>query len=220
MIEQIDNARPLAGQPAFVLGNSPRLLAEQLWRLDAFLTVGVNRICRVYDPTVLIWVDASVGEEIAPLLPTRKCLRLCPESMCTSAGAIGLDFRAGSRRLSRTPRELHCDGNTGVAAAGWVLSLGCRPVYLLGMDARYRAGATDFYGVNPHHRDGTLQVMRHALQWLQAVATDDVVGVHGERQLIDIVRRLAPLARCREWYERRILSALKGDALCPKSSTT
>jgi hypothetical protein len=180
----------------------------------------VNRIVTVFDPTVLIWVDESAGEEIGPLLAERRCVALCPEAIRPPGRAIGMDFVPGVRRLPRHAGQLCCDGNTGVAAAAWALALGCRPVYLLGMEARRRDGQTDFYGRNPRHSEGTLEVMRQSLRWLRQAAGEDAVKIHGGSHLIEVVSRHARDARDRETYTRRILHVLKEQTPCPNSSTT
>jgi len=148
--------------PAFILGNGPRLPVEHLSLLDGFFTVGTNRIIQVYDPTVHLVVDASAWPA---RMPDTKCQPLLSPLMNLKKipGAWYPFLHIASEEWSKHPGELHADGNSGVCAAGWANSLGCEPIYLLGMTAKYRGKQTDFYGVNEFHKDGTVLGMQKAL---------------------------------------------------------
>ena len=148
------------GLPAFILGNGPTLPVDDLGCLDGCFTVGVNRIVRVYEPTVLLWVDGSVytdDSEDARLIDEAESLKVCDQSVWQRQGWIGLKTWTGDNavRHETTPTELCCNGNTGCTAARWAIALGCNPVYLVGMCAKYQGTGedlrTDFYGVNDRH---------------------------------------------------------------------
>ena len=179
-------------QPAFILGNGPTL-PEDLSRLDGFFTVGVNRILYRYDPTVLMWWDDTVHPDIEHLLPDAKCLVL---DYLDTAGN-----NAGSQRIFRplTPDVVPVTCSAGVSAAFWAMSLGCSPIYLLGMSATVLDGKTDFYGDNPHHQRSTMTRIRMATDAL--LAFPDVIPVD---DLNDLCIPFRP--RSRAWY----LSQLPG----------
>lgn len=173
--------------PAFVLGNSPRLPIDDLECLAGCFTVGVNRILQVFTPTVLVWVDGTVSRnDVAnrALMDDTDALLVCDKSVADTQGHHGLLTHVGDAAVAHnaTPKTLVCNGNTGCCAARWAYSLGCRPVYLVGMDATYVDGKTDFYGVNEHHHrrakdNGTAAQMRAEVEWLKVNLGDDVVEV-------------------------------------------
>lgn len=121
----------LAGHPAFILGNGPTL-PEDLSVLDEFFTVGVNRIPYRYDPTVLMWLDAPVTTDIEPYLGASRAIKFARDEFCR--GRWNELHLSG---LLKTPDSFVDFKNSGVSAAYWVMALGCRPVYLLGMSATY-----------------------------------------------------------------------------------
>ena len=155
--------------PAFILGNSPYLPTGDLDCLAERFTVGVNRIVRVFTPTVVMWVDRSVYDDVGELIDGCGALPVCDRAVRQRQGHVGLKTWVGEAALAyeSTADELCCNGNTGCTAARWALALGCRPVYLVGMEARYREGRTDFWGRNPRHRRegvvSTLDVIRGEL---------------------------------------------------------
>lgn len=51
-----------AGQPVVILGNSPALSAVDLSPLKKVKTIGVNRVCRIFTPDVLLFVDPPILE--------------------------------------------------------------------------------------------------------------------------------------------------------------
>jgi len=139
---------------AFILGNSPLLPVADLDCLDRCFTVGVNRIVEVYDPTVVMWVDSTVYRAVGKQIDASAALPVCDASVYQRQRHIGLRTWTGEGALTHetTPTTLCCNGNTGCMAARWALALGCETVYLVGMEARYAGGKTDFWGVNPRHR--------------------------------------------------------------------
>lgn len=184
--------------PAFCLGNSPRLPAD-LSCLDNQFTVGVNRILRRYEPTVLLWVDGNIYRQHGDVtddgkqMDASKSVLVCDQSVAVTPYHHGLQTWIGDNALKRisTPTELCCNGSTGTCAARWILALGCNPVYLVGMDAQYKDGISDFYGNNQwHHRtpgdDGTLHQMRQELRRLTYFAGDKVREVVNQAHLEEI----------------------------------
>jgi len=190
---------PLEG-PAFVLGNGPGL-PEDLSCLDGLFTIGVNRIFRAYRPTVLLWVDRSVYQEHAEAMEAAGSLMVCAKRLKQRRHHVGLQDFAGDEALAHERdgdwRQLCCNGNTGCCAARWALALGCSPVFLVGMGAKYIDGKTDFYGVNErHHRtagdNGTLMLMRAELNRLLRQESDDVVPVPTGKLLREFAAMASP----------------------------
>ena len=173
----------LTDQPAFILGNSPYLPTDALDCLADRVTIGVNRIVEVFTPTVVMWVDRSVYADMGEQIDRCGALPICNRAVRVRQGHVGLKTWVGEEALRRSsqPNVLCCNGNTGCMAARWGAALGCRPVYLVGMEARYRDGRTDFWGRNPHHRRvgmaSTLDVIRAELDRLLRDCPDDVVSI-------------------------------------------
>lgn len=187
----------LAGHPAFILGNGPTL-PEDLSVLDEFFTVGVNRIPYRYDPTVLMWLDAPVTTDIEPYLGASRAIKFARDEFCR--GRWNELHLSG---LLKTPDSFVDFKNSGVSAAYWVMALGCRPVYLLGMSATYdgRRCRTNFYGKNRRHVPTTLGRLRRALDGL--LAHPDVHAIAGQDVLSRVAKILVPFARGRHWYVER-----------------
>ena len=211
-------ANVLAGQPAFILGNGPDL-PEDLSCLADFFTVGTNRILWRFDPTVLMWFDAEVVDPAAPqniAAPLAAC-RAIPftrdeinwEKRWNDLAACGTSRQWVDQPLCR-PDMVASTGNSGASAAYWAMSLGCRPVYLLGMGASYDGGRTNYYGCNGRHTSVTLRQLRRALGRLLSFA--DVYPIQDQRQLDRIARcfRDAGLAKGRRWYCRQFAARHSG----------
>jgi len=116
-----------------------------------------------------MWVDGTVYKAVGERMDSCGAMTVCDRSIAHRQFHIGLKTHVGHAALREpgSATELVCNGNTGCMAARWALALGCAPVFLLGMEARYQDGKTDFYGVNPRHRwEGdaqTLNVIRAEL---------------------------------------------------------
>jgi len=195
--------------PAFILGNSPYLPVDDLDCLAEKFTIGVNRIVEVFRPTVLMWVDWTVYQAVGEKMDSSGALMVCDQSVRHRQFHIGLKTWVGEGALKHQsqPDALCCNGNTGCCAARWAISLGCSPVYLVGMEAAYKDGRTDFWGDNPRHRrEGstcTLDVMRKELERLLRDFTETVFVVpDGE-----ILRKVA--RRCRGLNQEALKSHLK-----------
>jgi hypothetical protein len=154
--------------PAWILGNGPTLPVAGLSALGGRFTVGVNRILSTgFVPTAVVWVDSDIARECKRDIEASGALLIGPSSH-NVAGVLPVDIVAGRHSWASPamPWQLHCNGNTGVAAARWAASLGCDPVYLCGMGAAYVDGKTNFYGVNPHHGNSALTAIRDELRRL------------------------------------------------------
>lgn len=188
--------------PAFILGNGPTLPVGALPALAERFTVGVNRILRSgFVPTVILWGDLTVYRDDGAAMDASGSLLVCDRSVARRADHVGLLTFAGddSRRRRATPWTLLCDGSTGCCAARWALSLGCRPVYLLGMSAAYDGARTDFYGRNRWHDAGAIGRMARQTQRLLEEHGDDVRVIGDGEEL----RRVAAAAAAIDQHDLR-----------------
>jgi len=185
--------------PAFILGNGPDLPVGELHCLARRLTVGVNRIVLAFEPTVVMWVDASVYADAGERIDRCGALAVCGRAVRRRREHVGLEVVTGERALRRPagPGVLCCNGSTGCCAARWAASLGCRPVYLVGMGAAYRDGRTNFYGRNPRHRFAgrisTLTVLRGELERLRRDLPDVVAPIADAQTLRETAAACPPV---------------------------
>ena len=131
-----------------------------------------------------MWVDGTFYRDESEYVDDCGALLVCDRAVAHRQFHHGLVTWVGDAALQKEPTAttLSCNGNTGCCAARWAIALGCRPVYLLGMEAAYQGDLTDFYGRNPCHHNteadhGTVAVMRSELQRLKLDHPDNVVEI-------------------------------------------
>ncbi len=192
-------ANCLAGHPAFILGNGPTLPAD-LSTCKDYLSVGTNRILYHFDPTVLMWFEQNVENDIKGLLPKAKAIPFTSEAI--SGRYNGLRVNGKRDQWDDTPLAwpdwVPATGSSGVCAAHWAMSLGCSPIYLLGMSAEYVGTKTSSYGVNKYHDESTMPNLQRALGQLLTYA--NVFPIQDQAQLERITMALTHKAKGREYY--------------------
>lgn len=193
-------ANCLAGHPAFILGNGPTL-PQDLSTVKDYFTVGVNRILYHFDPTVLMWFDQNVGDDIAKLIRKSEAIVFTNETI--SGRHNGLRVNGTREKWDDTPLAwpdyVPGTGSSGVSAAYWAMSLGCSPIYLLGMSAEYVGDRTSSYGRNKWHRETTLVELQRALAEL--LKYKHVYPILDQAQLETITTAMADKAEGRTWYK-------------------
>ena len=93
-------------------------------------------------------MDADVLEHVEPLIDTETTIAIACDihehiPWVNTLEAIGHPERQPNCEPAH-PGGLITVGNSGVSAAVWAWSLGCRPVFLLGMSATYGENGTNF----------------------------------------------------------------------------
>lgn len=158
----------LADVPCVILGAGPSLDDCDASFLENFFTIGINRAFLKIDPTILIWqdMDLFMGEK-------KKVKRLEAIKFCRYMPMIPEDyycFRVTSTEF-QMPKELnhlHGRGATGPLAFQLAWKLGCNPIFILGMDCKYRGKKTNFYGKNALHSRWTLPNCIKGLKWMKS----------------------------------------------------
>ena len=191
----------LAGESAFILGNGPTL-PSSLIALDHFFTVGVNRIAFRYDPTVLMWFDPDVWEDIQEHVERGRAICFfIPENripgITNDLLPHGTTHHFADYPLTR-PDYITATGNGGVAAAYWAMSLGCWPVFLLGMSCEYIGKRTNFYGRNRTHDNVTLTKLRRA--HIKLLRHKGVFQINSEDEMNAAARYMESRVRTRQWF--------------------
>ena len=162
-------------------------------------------------------MDRSVHDDDGKQIDASDALLVCDKSVKSNDKHHGLKTWVGDAALlnKATPTQLCISGNTGCCAARWALALGCRPVYLVGMDAAYRDGQTDFWGANRHHHGGsTLNIMRKELTRLHLDFPRDVLVIPTGQLLREIAGELPDVDQAA--HRRAVLAELSSAlADCP-----
>ena len=192
-------ANCFAGHPAFILGNGPTLPVD-LSTVKDYFTVGVNRILYHFDPTVLMWFEASVLADIKAPLSKAAAVPFTNEIL--GGGYNALRVNGSPDKWDDTPLAwpdwIPCTGSSGASAAYWAMSLGCSPIYLLGMGAEYVGDRSSSYGTNRYHTDATMPNLQRALAELLRYA--NVYPILDQAQLERVTQALKHKAEGREYY--------------------
>jgi len=154
--------------PAFILGNAPSLNKVDLGLLKNYFTIGINRIFKKYDPTIIVWQDLALWIQHQKQVKKMKAIKYCRKG-ADSGKCYHFNMHGRKSQLTDTPAILYGRGSSGPIAFQLAYSLGCNPVVLVGMDCRYnkKTGDTDFYGKNPMHRPHTLISCKEGLKWIK-----------------------------------------------------
>ena len=148
------NLHNILHEPVFVLGNGPSISRHNLAALDGRVTIGTNRIFKLYCPTVLFWQDRAMWQEHQPAImscPSVKICRNCAVPKATT-GVRTFSLMCGEYSLQDiTLNKLRGSGSSAVIAAEIAYLMGARAIVLLGCDARPINRKSNFYGNNPHH---------------------------------------------------------------------
>ncbi len=147
-----------------------------------------------------MWFEQNVEKDIREILPTKECIAFTNEAVSGRYNALRVN--GTPEKWDDTPLAwpdwIPGTGSSGACAAYWAMSLGCSPIYLLGMSAEYVGDKTSSYGVNRHHDDSTMPNLQRALGQLLKYA--NVIQVEDQAQLERITQDLAHKAEGREFY--------------------
>jgi hypothetical protein len=188
----------LKGEPVFIIGNGPSAMDEDLSPIHNRVVIGINRAFRLFDPTVLMWQDASLFQTEKEHVLSMDAVPFCRE--IADPYCKFFHFRLVTKpskfKVTGDTHIFHGSGATGPLAFQFAYALGCDPIVLIGFDCKYRGPQTDFYGVNRFHTENTLSNCHRGLNFIKNLDTDRTIincsdnGVLGEREpLQDVVER-------------------------------
>ena len=149
----------LPDTPAFILGNGPSLNTQPIELIKDYFTIGINRIFKKFDPTILIWQDISFWNTEYQNISNTQSIKIVRDVADPRKLYYNFHLKGGPYKFEpTTPHILYGRGSTGPLAVQLAVSFGCRPIVLLGMDCKRDSenGQSDFWGNNKHWTDSTL----------------------------------------------------------------
>jgi len=199
--------------PIFILGNGPSLTDNDLSLLDPYLTIGINRVCSSYEPTVLFWQDRSVWatakreiQKSDSIKVTRKGMvqpSLCPDYL--------FFILQGNRK---TPYPSQCQTTklqgqniTHGVTTQFADAMSPSHIIFLGIDCKFRGGKTDFYGNNKFHRPDMLDRCADISNRIKVGCKVPIYNC-GEsdcwrtQKLEDVIAEINPPKRDKEYFKK------------------
>jgi hypothetical protein len=158
--------KKFVGETAFILGNGPSLLENDLGLLKNYFTIGTNRAYKIVSPCILMWQDESLYEDCFRDLVTLACAKLTRKEIDKEDLFTHFRIERGGFSFGEDPEVLHGGGSTACLAIQLAVSMGFSKIVLLGCDCSYRGEQTDFYGKNKNHSTNTLANFSAAMEWV------------------------------------------------------
>lgn len=155
--------------PCFVVGNAPSLADQPIKNIEKYFSIGMNRLFRVLDPTILIWQDIELWITERKFLPQLDAVKYCRITADPENIAYHFRLTTGGYKLPRDPLTLHGRGSTGPLAFQLAYLLGCNPLVFVGYDCKYRGDKTDFWGRNKFHKPHSLKNCSRGLHWIKKI---------------------------------------------------
>ena len=195
-------AGALRGTPCFVIGNAPSLLDLDMSIVEPFFTIGINRAYRALRTSILMWQDPELMKDSRRDIERLDCIRACPPKADPSGKFLHLHLHGSVFHKTSNPSILYGRGSSGPLAVQMADAIGCRPIFLLGMDCSCRGKVTDFYGTNRDWKPHTVQLCQAGLRWISTnFAHDEVINLSGSPHgLAEAARKFEKFAKGRDHY--------------------
>ena len=195
-------AGALRGTPCFVIGNAPSLLDLDMSIVEPFFTIGINRAYRALRTSILMWQDPELMKDSRRDIERLDCIRACPPKADPSGKFLHLHLHGSVFHKTSNPSILYGRGSSGPLAVQMADAIGCRPIFLLGMDCSCRGKVTDFYGTNRDWKPHTVQLCQAGLRWISTnFAHDEVINLSGSPHgLAEAARKCEKFAKGRDHY--------------------
>jgi hypothetical protein len=205
----------LDGETAFILGNAPSLIKQDLTLLEGRFTIGINRCFKAIDPTVLIWQDRGMyANDGLTAIRQTQAVKVCRDIIDDHKEFSTFTLQRGHFSFDVKPNNLKGFGCTGALAAQLAVSMGAGAIVLLGCDGKY-GDTTDFYGDNRDHQRHTLANFRRAYHFIKNRCPVNVYNCSENKlwpqlELCDAIGKLKTPKKTRiQWLSRFLSSETK-----------
>lgn len=171
----------LKNEPCFVLGNGPSVKRSDLNKIDNFFSIGVNRIFKIYDPTILFWQDLNVWRDDTSAIEKSPSMKVC----ATRSGPsyfYNFNFEEDRGKWMADDFTFYGPMNSGGNAIQLACFLGCNPIILLGFDCKGKNGQTNFYGNNTDYWGKEFAWCERHLEWIKAKCDREIINC-GENEV-------------------------------------
>lgn len=144
--------------PIFILGNGPSLTDNDLSLLDPYITIGINRISKFYEPTILFWQDRTVWATAKKEIQKSNSIKVTRKGMVKPQLFPDYLFfiLQGSRKTPYPGKcqttKLQGQNITHGVTAQFADAMLPSHIIFLGVDCKFRGEQTDCYGRNRFHR--------------------------------------------------------------------
>ncbi len=199
--------------PAFIIGNGPSINDQNLDMLNNYFSIGTNRIFYRFDPTILMWQDISLWTTEYHKLHNTQAIKVARDVADPRRIYYNFHLKGGDYKFEQHKSHImYGRGSTGPLAVQFAVSLGCRPLIILGMDCkRGPKQESDFYGDNQHWLPHTLVNCKLGLDFIKESCPVEVINCSDnslwERQdLKKVIENIDPkYARGRQSYVKQLL---------------
>jgi len=203
----------LPDTPAFIIGNGPSVNDQNILLLEDYFTIGINRAFYLLDPTILLWQDISLWNTEYHRLHNTQAIKVARDIADPRRIYYNYHLKGGPFKFDPTKTHiLHGRGSTGPLGVELGVSMGCKPIILLGMDCKKgKDDRSDFYGDNPHWLPHTLQNCETGLKFLKNQCPVEIINCSNNnywpsRNLKEVLEGINPKhARGRQSLSHQIL---------------
>jgi hypothetical protein len=131
-----------------IIGGGPSLRSFDFKLLDNKFTIGLNYVCRFYEPTAIIWVDRTFYDEERQYLDCSKSVLIAKDGCKTPNNVIKLlDSRKVYYGKDGLKSGLYSSYMVGLFALSLCVALEIKEIYLLGYDCRFLDNKSHFHDV-------------------------------------------------------------------------
>lgn len=206
----------LVDVPCFVMGAGPSMIDKDMSILSDYFTIGINRAYYALDPTIMFWQDISFWKDEHAKIRNTQAIKVSRDLADPKQVCYNFYLKGGEFKFDRTKTHiLYGRGASGPLAVQLAVSMGARPIIILGMDCKYEEGKpTNFHGDNPHHtahtipncKRGLLAIAKKCPVEIINCSNTDILGT--QRNLKEVIKEVDPekrFKRGRQSYTRQIL---------------
>ena len=173
----------LKDEPCFVLGNGPSVSQRELSKIDKFFSIGVNRIFKIYHPTILFWQDQNVWRDGGKIVEKSPSVKVCAKRAGPSY-FYNFEFKDQENTWMSDNFEFFGPMNSGGNAIQLASFFGCNPIILLGFDCKCSRENTNFYGKNTDYWGKEFEWCVKHLEWIKSQCDKEIISC-GENKVWD-----------------------------------